>query len=158
MSLFSRFGRIVFSIAAGLQISVIPSFAQMQLKIVDILRAPDRYFNQQVKVSGKVTNVEAEENSMSGVYTLVGENNVGLDIISDILPLVGKSYAVTIVVYQGPAADKPLIREISRKERSKSYIGWIVGGVLVVFAVMLVMQGSGNVSGVDTSDLQPWQQ
>ena len=158
MSLFSRFGRIVVSIAAGLQISVIPSFAQMQLKIVDILRAPDRYFNQQVKVSGKVTNVEAEENSMSGVYTLVGENNVGLDIISDILPLVGKSYAVTIVVYQGPTADKPLIREISRKERSKSYIGWIVGGVLVVFAVMLVMQGSGNVSGVDTSDLPPWQQ
>ena len=158
MSLFSRLGRIVVSIIAGLQISVIPSFAQMQLKIVDILRSPDRYFNQQVKISGKVTNVQSEDNSMSGIYTLVGENNVGLDIISDILPLVGKSYAVTIVVYQGPTPDKPLIREISRKERSKSYIGWIVGGVLCVFAVMLVMQGSGNASGVDTSDYPPWQQ
>ncbi len=152
----SLIGRIFVCICAGLQISVIPAFAQMELKIVDILRAPDRYYNQQVKINGKVTDVRSEDNSLSGVYTLVGDHNVGLEVISDILPLVGKSYSVTVVVFQGPSPDKPLIREISRKEKSKSYIGWIIGGVLCVFAVMLVMQGSGDVSGVDTSDLPPW--
>ncbi len=145
--------KIVTCIVVGLHVTAPPALSQMSLKIVDILRAPDKYYNQQVKISGKVTDVRAEGEAMNGLYTLVGDNNVGVEITSDILPLVGKSYDVTVVVYQGPAADKPILREISRKEKSKSYIGWILGGVLCVMAVMLVFQGSGDVGGVDTSDM-----
>ena len=149
MRIISKFWMVLLCTIAGLQISVVPALCQMQLNISDILRSPDRHYNQQVKFSGKVTNIESEGNSMSGSYMLVDKSNTGTHIISDILPLVGKSYEVTVVVYQSAESDKPLIREVSRKEKTRGYIGWIVGGALVIFAAMLVFQGSGDITGVE---------
>lgn len=144
MRIFSRIYRTLICIIAGLHISVVPALCQIRVLSVDILRAPERYYNQQIKLSGKVSNIQSEGNSMSGTYQLQDKSGVEIAILSDILPLIGKSYEVTVVVYQGQDAKTPLLREISRSEKQRKFIGYILGGALIVAAVMIVFGGSGE--------------
>lgn len=144
MRILSTIGMTFVCIFVGLYISVIPALCQVRIANADILRAPERYYNQQVKLMGKVVNIQAEGESMSGSYVLQDRTGIEINIISDILPLIGKTYEVTVVVYQGPDAKTPLVREISRSEKQRKYVGYILGGALIIFAVMLVMGGSGK--------------
>lgn len=144
MQTLSRIYLTVICIIAGLHISILPALCQVRIDNADILRAPERYYNQQVKLLGKVSNIQAEGNSMNGTYQLQDKSGTEITILSDILPLIGKSYEVTVVVYQGQDAKTPLIREISRSEKQRKYIGYILGGALIMAAVMIVMGGSSK--------------
>lgn len=145
---FKNIGMFIACIVIGLHISALPALCQIKMNISDIMRSPERYYNQQVKLSGKVVDVKASGNSMSGVFVLQDRKDVTAEIISDILPMVGKSYDITVVVYEGPESKVPLIREVSRKEKSKRYIGWLAGVAFALFAVMIVYQGSGDATAV----------
>ena len=144
MHSLKNFGMIIICIIIGLNTSVMPAMCQMRLNLADILRSPEKYYNQQIKVSGKVVDVKSTGSSMSGVFILQDKNEVTAEIISDILPMVGKKYDITVVVYEGPDSKIPLIREVSRKEKSKRYIGWLAAVAFSIFAVMIVYQGSGD--------------
>lgn len=133
---------VIFCVIAGLQISVVPALCQMYASIADILSLPGKYYDQEVILKGKVTKVTGQENSMGGTYILTDGFDDNIEINCDILPLVGKSYEVTVIVYRGIEPKIPLVREVGRIDKSRGKIRWILVGLVIVCLVALVLGGT----------------
>jgi len=123
---------IVLSVAASAE----------QVWINDILINPARYWNRTVTVVGQVQAVRANpEGTTRGFYTVLDDSCPNpITVRSNELPPLGKSYAVTGVIIQDPAAaNVPILKEVSRSAPGMaSTTLYLLIGAGVVFLVLLI--------------------
>ncbi|MCX6562879.1 MAG: FHA domain-containing protein [Candidatus Aminicenantes bacterium] len=123
---------IVLSVAASAE----------QVWINDILVNPARYWNRTVTVIGQVQAVKANpEGTTRGFYTILDDSCPNpITVRSNELPPLGKSYAVTGVIIQDPAAaNVPILKEVSRSAPGMaSTTLYLLIGAGVVFLVLLI--------------------
>jgi len=126
-----------------LPILLASSAAAAQVWIVDILANPARYWNMTVTLVGQVQNVAANPaGTTRGTYTLLDESCPNpITVRTNELPPVGKSYSVTGIIIQDPAAaGAPLLKEVSRSSPGMaSTTLYILIGAGAVFLILLVV-------------------
>lgn len=113
-----------------------------QVWINDILANPARYWNRTVTVIGQVQAVKANpEGTTRGFYTVLDDSCPNpITVRSNELPPLGKSYAITGVIIQDPAAaNVPILKEVSRSAPGMaSTTLYLLIGAGVVFLVLLI--------------------
>jgi hypothetical protein len=113
-----------------------------QIWINDILINPARYWNRTVTVIGRVQAVVANpEGTTRGFYTILDDSCPNpITVRSNELPPLGKSYAVTGLIIQDPAAaNVPILKEVSRSAPGMANTTlYLLIGAGVVFLVLLI--------------------
>lgn len=127
-------------------VSLSPLFAQGIISVNEILKSPEMFFNQTVRVKGKVIELKAGEGAVGGIYTLRADNT-NIPISSAILPELNKVYKVRVQVLQGDGNNPVIFKEVARTRSNPwKYAAYVAGGVLVALAVALTFGGSGTVT------------
>ena len=130
----------LFVLCAPIVLSVAASAEQVWIN--DILINPARYWNRTVTVIGQVQAVKANpEGTTRGFYTVLDDSCPNpITVRSNELPPLGKSYAVTGVIIQDPAAaNVPLLKEVSRSAPGMANTTlYLLIGAGVVFLVLLI--------------------
>jgi hypothetical protein len=136
-------GLYVLLAAIVLPLLLAASAAAAQVWIVDILANPARYWNMTVTLVGQVQNVAANPaGTTRGTFTLLDESCPNpIMVRTNELPPVGKSYSVTGIIIQDPAAaGAPLLKEVSRSSPGMaSTTLYILIGAGAVFLILLVV-------------------
>lgn len=132
-------------VIAGLFFTV-PGFGQMRIKVHDLLQSPDKYYWQEILLSGKVVDIKRSEGLFMGSYTLKCNFGDTIDILSKNLPPMGYKFTVKVTVKPGRVQDSLIVEEIERKSTGTT-IGLIVFSV--VFTLMGIMLVLGYKNKVD---------
>ena len=131
----------LFVLCAPIVLSVAASAEQVWIN--DILVNPARYWNRTVTVIGQVQAVKANpEGTTRGFYTILDDSCPNpITVRSNELPPLGKSYAVTGLIIQDPAAaNVPLLKEVSRSAPGMANTTlYLLIGAGAVFLVLLIM-------------------
>ena len=137
--------KLLTCLCAGIFVTNAPLLAQTAVTLKEVMQSPDHYYNQQIKIKGKVLDVNKEENSSGGTYLLRESKDTEITIESKILPMVGKKYKVTLEILKGEDASTVRLREVSRADYNKwKFLVYGLAGVALFFTAALVMGGTGD--------------
>lgn len=107
--------------------------------IQELLDAPQRFQNLEVKLTGKVVDVmTAQRADQRGGYRILDQSDATIYIIADTLPAPETTLTVTGIVQIDPATQKPVVRELKRSGGSGLTQGWDMTLVLLIAAIVVV--------------------
>lgn len=125
-----------------------PALAQSVISVKDILDSPEHFYNQSVRIKGKVIETNNDGSGTSGTYILE-TGGMNIPIVSEILPEKDKTYKITVQIQKGPADNPVIFKEISRTKRDIfKYAAYIFGGLAIIAVAALVFGGSGTVTNL----------
>ena len=124
-----------------------PLFAQSIVSVNEILKSPEHFYNQTIRIKGKVIELRMDEGGEGGIYILRADDT-NISITSSILPEFNKGYKITVQVLKGSDDNPVMFREISRTRNTIfKHAGYVLGGFLIVLAAALTFGGSGTITG-----------
>ncbi len=129
--------------------AVSPLLAQNIISVKEILNSPEHFYNQTVRIEGKVTDIRDSDGNGGGTYILHA-NDTDISVLSSILPELSKTYKVTVQVLKGEGDSAVAFKEISRTRRNifKNF-GYLFGGLAIVLLAALVFGGSGTITNAN---------
>ena len=145
MKMLNDLCKLLSCLCVGFFVTSAPLVAQTAVKLKEVMQAPDHYYDQQIKIKGKVLEVNKEENSSGGTYLLRDSDDTEVTIESKILPIIGKKYKVTLEVLKGEDSSTVRLQEVSRADYNKwKFLVYGLAGVALFFTAALVMGGTGD--------------
>ena len=137
----------VLTLSLIIYTSFSPLFAQNTISVAEILKSPEHFFNQTIRIKGKVIEIRPDEGIEGGIYILRADDS-DIPISSTILPELSKGYKITVEVLKGNDDNPVMFREVSRTRNNPlKYAGYVMGGMLIVLAAALTFGGSGTITG-----------